>query len=86
VYVCSPHTTKGTERCGQEYVNPLLTLKGEEYARIGWEDLWGRISKAVEKEFPCPPNELGMKLRQRHAAKDEKKTPLQDKQVVHQHA
>ncbi len=36
-------TSKGTERSGQEYQSPLLTLTGEEYSRITFAELHERI-------------------------------------------
>jgi len=36
-------TSKGTERSGQEYQNPLLTLTGKEYSQITFAELHGRI-------------------------------------------
>jgi hypothetical protein len=38
---------KGTERSGQEYVSPLLLLTGEEYGRMSFEELHGRICDAL---------------------------------------
>ena len=43
VVFVTEYTIKGTERSGQEYVNPLLVLTGEEYARITFEELHRRI-------------------------------------------
>lgn len=45
--VCDGITTKGSERCGQEYVNPLLVLTGRQYQQIPWQELWDRIAEAV---------------------------------------
>ena len=43
VVFVTEYTLKGTERCGQEYVSPLLVLTGEEYARATFEELHRRI-------------------------------------------
>ena len=43
---------KGTVRSPQEYVNPLLVLSGEEYARIGFEELHERICDALRGGRP----------------------------------
>jgi hypothetical protein len=51
VVVCGPDTKKGSKRNHQEYVNPLFTLTGEEYARITWDEMWRRIEKALESRF-----------------------------------
>ena len=40
-------TKKGTERSGQEYVNPLLVLTGEEYAKMPFEELLRRLEEAI---------------------------------------
>jgi hypothetical protein len=47
VVFVTEHTLKGTTRSPQEYVSPLLVLSGEEYARITFEDLHGRICDAL---------------------------------------
>lgn len=43
---------KGTVRHPQEYVNPLLVLSGEEYARISFEALHKRICDALRGGKP----------------------------------
>jgi hypothetical protein len=48
VYICDDLTTKGTERNGQEYVNPLLVLTGEEYEKILWKDLLDKINEKIQ--------------------------------------
>ncbi len=57
VFICDDKTTKGTERSGQEYVNPVLMLTGKEYARIKWIDLQDKIADAIEQRWvprePC---------------------------------
>jgi hypothetical protein len=40
-------TQKGTERSGQEYRSPLVTLTGEAYAKITFADLYERICSAL---------------------------------------
>ncbi len=40
-------TRKGTDRSPQEYQSPLLTLSGEQYARITFADLHDRICAAL---------------------------------------
>ena len=47
VVFVTEYTIKGTERCGQEYVSPLLALPGKEYARVPFEELHRRICDAV---------------------------------------
>ena len=40
-------TKKGTERSGQEYVNPLLVLTGEEYAKMSFDELLRKLEEAI---------------------------------------
>ena len=40
-------TPKGTARCPQEYVGPLLVLTGEEYSRLTFSDLHKRLCDAL---------------------------------------
>jgi hypothetical protein len=47
VAIVTEHSIKGTERSGQEYVSPLLLFTGEEYARMSFEELHGRICDAL---------------------------------------
>lgn len=49
VFILDDLTTKGSERNGQEYVNPVLVLSGHECQTITWESLLTRIEEAVEK-------------------------------------
>ena len=43
---------KGTERSHQEYVAPLLALKGEEYANLAFGELHERICEALRGDRP----------------------------------
>ena len=45
--VVTDETKKGTERSGQEYVNPLLVLSGEEYAKMSFDGLLHRLEEAI---------------------------------------
>ena len=40
-------TKKGTERSGQEYVNPLLVLTGQDYAKMTFDELLNRLEEAI---------------------------------------
>ena len=40
-------TKKGTKRSGQEYVNPLFVITGEEYAKTIFDELLHRFQEAV---------------------------------------
>ncbi len=47
VVFVTEYSVKGTPRCGQEYVSPLLVLTGGEYACITFENLHRRICDAL---------------------------------------
>ena len=55
VYFVEDGDEKGTPRCGQEYVKPLLVLTGKEYAEIRFEDLMARLEEALEKKYGKGP-------------------------------
>jgi hypothetical protein len=52
VVFVTEHTPKGTPRNGQEYIGPLLTLTGAEYARIPFGDLHDRICDRLRGNRP----------------------------------
>ena len=45
-------TPKGTDRSGQEYVNPLLVMSGQEYAETPFDTLYDRICKLLRGDRP----------------------------------
>lgn len=51
VFFVERGSDKGTARCGQEYVKPLLMLTGKEYAAIGFADLLDRLEKALDAKY-----------------------------------
>jgi hypothetical protein len=57
-------TRKGTERSHQEYIDPLLVLSGEEYAKTSFDELHQRLQEAIRTgprviaEFQGPTGEL----------------------------
>jgi hypothetical protein len=55
VFFVERGTTKGTERCGQEYVKPLLMLTGSEYQKIGFSELLDRLEEALDKKYGPRP-------------------------------
>jgi hypothetical protein len=55
VFLVERGTTKGTERCGQEYVKPLLMLTGAEYEKIGFSELLGRLEEALDRKYGPRP-------------------------------
>jgi hypothetical protein len=52
VFIVTAETKKGTDRCGQEYVDPLLIFTGEEYARLSFDELYKRICDALLGDGP----------------------------------
>lgn len=52
VVIVKAGTPKGTARSGQEYKNPLLVLRGEEYAALSFEALHERICRALRGGRP----------------------------------
>ncbi|HKQ48805.1 MAG TPA: hypothetical protein VJZ71_12105 [Phycisphaerae bacterium] len=46
---------KGTERCGQEYVRPLLMLTGKEYEDIPFVELMKRLDDALDAKYGQRP-------------------------------
>ena len=50
VVFIGPDHKKGTERSGQEYVNPLFTTTGEEYEKTTFVELWERIVMALTNQ------------------------------------
>lgn len=51
VAIVSEYTEKGTERCGQEYVEPLLLLTWQEYQEARWSYLHQRICEELVKRW-----------------------------------
>jgi hypothetical protein len=43
---------KVTPRSGQEYVDPLLVMSGDEYAGVSFVDLHARLRAAIETRRP----------------------------------
>lgn len=52
VVIVTSETKRGTPRSGQEYVDPLLVLTGEEYERITFSVLHERICAALRGAGP----------------------------------
>ena len=49
---------KGTPRCGQEYVKPLLMLTGKEYEEMLFSDLLTRIENALDAKYGRRPGAI----------------------------
>ena len=47
VVFVTDRTRKGTARNGQEYIDPLLVLTGEEYAKMPFQTLLHKLEEAV---------------------------------------
>lgn len=47
VFFVLDNTEKGTERNGQEYVNPLLSMSGEDYLNIKFIDLISKLARRI---------------------------------------
>lgn len=56
VFFVERGTPKGTPRCGQEYLKPLLMLTGRDYETIGFADLMGRLEEALDKKYGQRPD------------------------------
>lgn len=52
VVIVTGDTKKGTDRAGQEYIDPLLVFTGEEYARMSFNELYDRICDALLGDGP----------------------------------
>ena len=52
VFIVTAETKKGTDRCGQEYVDPLLVFTGAEYERMTFNELYYRICDALLGDGP----------------------------------
>src|SRR5688500_17926547 len=48
VFIVRGHCQKGTPRGGQEYVDPLIVLTGQEWEQVRFVDLLDRIEKALD--------------------------------------
>jgi hypothetical protein len=52
VVIITEETKKGTARSPQEYLNPLLTLDGKQYANMTFDELHDRIGTALRGDRP----------------------------------
>ena len=53
VVIVTENTEKGTSRNGQEYIDPLLTLGGEQYANLSFQELHDLICDALHGGRPA---------------------------------
>jgi hypothetical protein len=49
---------KGTPRCAQEYVRPLLRLTGKEYVNISFADLLKRLEDELDLKYGRRPGAI----------------------------
>lgn len=49
---------KGTPRCGQEYVKPLLVLSGKEYGEMRFSELISRLDQALDAKYGKRPRAI----------------------------
>jgi hypothetical protein len=55
VFFVERGTHKGTDRWGQEYVEPLLMLTGREYETISFAQLFQRLEDALDGKYGARP-------------------------------
>lgn len=58
IFFVEPGDEKGTPRCGQEYVKPLLMLTGKEYAEAPFADLIQRLEDALDSRYGPRPGAI----------------------------
>jgi hypothetical protein len=58
VVFVEPGDDKGTDRCGQEYVKPLLMLTGKEYEEFRFADLIARLEEALDAKYGQRPGAI----------------------------
>jgi hypothetical protein len=58
VFIVEQGEEKGTPRCGQEYVNPLLMLTGAEYETVRFVDLLQKIEEALDRRYGPRPGAI----------------------------
>jgi hypothetical protein len=58
VFFVERGTEKGTERCGQEYVKPLLVLSGHEYETITFSEMMKRVEATLDKKYGERPSAI----------------------------
>lgn len=72
VVFVTEETQKGTARNGQEYIDPLLVLTGEEYAKMSFQTLLGKLEEAI-RSGPRVVIEYYDSEGQTHIVRDDKK-------------
>jgi hypothetical protein len=52
VVIVTEDTVKGTSRNGQEYIDPLMTLSGQHYSQLSFQELYEGICEALRGGSP----------------------------------
>ncbi len=55
VFFVEPGDEKGTPRCGQEYVKPLLVLTGKEYESMPFPEVVAKLEEALDARYGNRP-------------------------------
>ena len=58
VFFVEPGDAKGTERCGQEHMKPLLMLMGSDYENIRFVDLMSKLEEALDRKYGKRPSAI----------------------------
>jgi hypothetical protein len=61
VFFVEPGDEKGTSRCRQEYVRPLLMMTGEEYGKLNFPDVIAKLEEALDAKYGKRPGMIFMK-------------------------
>jgi hypothetical protein len=56
VVIVEEGTSKGTTRCGQEYVDPLLVLSGDDWERASFADVMSRVELELARRYGDSPS------------------------------
>jgi hypothetical protein len=58
VFIVEAGDDKGTPRCGQEYVKPLLVMSGKEYDDIRFSELISLLDQALDAKYGKRPQAI----------------------------
>jgi hypothetical protein len=58
VFVVELGDEKGTPRCGQEYVKPLLVMTGKEYEEVRFADFIAKVEDALDVKYGRRPGAI----------------------------
>ena len=80
VVFVTDRTEKGTARNGQEYVDPLLVLSGEEFAKMPFQTLLDKLEEAI-RSGPRVVAEFIDSQGQTHVIRDDKEGKMQPHKI-----